>query len=266
MKSKRLALLLVCIMAIYATGFAQTAGTLTFTVKTTAPSGQYNPRHLVAIWIQNSSTSGSSASFIKTKIKYGYSYLQFLNAWVSASGQNTTDAVTGATRTNSPETLSFSWNGTNASGVLVPDGTYYIWMQMTAQNMNGATAYISFTKGPSEVTLTPANTGNYSDMSLTWTPSTFGSEENNPEKPLMTITSNPVSGSSMILYTLDEPSDVTLTLHDVTGKLVNVILDGNQNAGAHTLPLTGTSGLKSGIYFVKIYTGKVQHTVRIFVP
>jgi len=245
---------------------AQTPGTLTFSVTTTCPSGQFNPRHLVAIWIQNSSISGSSGAFIKTKVRYGTNYLAYLNAWYSASSQNVVDATTGATRNIASETLTFTWNATNISGSVVPDGTYYIWMQMTAADLNGATAYVSFNKGTAPETSTPAATGNYSNMNISWVPQGAGVNENSSTKQNITVTPNPVTSQSRIQYSLDELSDVTISLHDITGKLVNLMLDKNQDAGSYSLPLTGVSELKPGIYFIKIYTGRTQKTVKILIP
>jgi len=268
MKTKTYLFALILILCITLPGVikAQTPGTLSFSVTTTCPSGQFNPRHIVAIWIQNSSVSGASGSFIKTKIRYGTSYLSYLNAWHSASSQNVIDATTGATRNIASETLTFTWNATNISGSVVPDGTYYIWMQMTAADLNGATAFVSFTKGPSPETLTPAATGNYSNMNINWVPQGAGVNENSTTKQNITVAPNPVTSLSRIQYSLDELSDVTISLHDITGKLVSMILDGNQNAGSYSLPLTGVSELKPGIYFIKIYTGKTQNTVRILIP
>jgi len=268
MKTKKILFALTLLFCTTTPGVikAQTPGILTFSVTTTCPSGQFNPRHLVAIWIQSSSVSGSSGSFIKTKIRYGSNYLSFLNAWYSASTQNIVDATSGATRNIASETLTFTWNATNTSGSVVADGIYYIWMQMTAANSNGATAYVSFTKGPSPETSTPATTGNYSNMNISWVPQFDGVNENSGTKQNITISPNPVTSLSRIQYSLDELSDVTISLHDISGKLVSMIVDGNQDAGSYSLPLAGVSELKPGIYFIKIFTGKAQNTVRIFIP
>ena len=46
-----------------------TPGTLSFSVTTVTLNGTYKPKHIMAVWIEN-----ESGQFIKTKIKYGYSY------------------------------------------------------------------------------------------------------------------------------------------------------------------------------------------------
>ncbi|HNX07970.1 MAG TPA: T9SS type A sorting domain-containing protein [Bacteroidales bacterium] len=247
---------------------AQTAGTLTFTVTTAAPSGQYSPKHLVAMWIQNSSVTNTPTDFIKTKIAYtrltNPNYSAYLNKWVSASARNVVDATTGATRNISSETLTFTWNATNVSGTVVPDGTYYVWMQMTASNTNGTAIYVEFTKGPAEVTLTPANSGNYSGMSLHWMPSNSSVSETETNK-LFSVSPNPVNASSKLSYSLSELADVTITMYDVSGKLIEVILDKNQPAGNYSLALPVLNRLKSGVYFVSMYTGKARQIVKIIV-
>jgi len=245
---------------------AQTAGTLTFTVTTAAPSGQYSPKHLVAMWIQNSSVTNTPTDFIKTKIAYtrltNPNYSAYLNKWVSASARNVVDATTGATRNISSETLSFTWNATNVSGTVVPDGTYYVWMQMTSSNTNGTAIYVEFTKGPAEQTLTPANSGNYSAMALHWMPSNAGISETESTN-LFSISPNPVNASSKLSYSLSELTDVTITMYDMSGKLVDVLLDQNQPAGCYSLSLSSLDKLKSGVYFVTMNTGKARQTIKI---
>lgn len=163
--------------------FAQTTGTLNFSVTTTEPAGGFTGKHVIAIWITN-----SSGVFVKTNIKYAATREQYLNQWITNSGRNVTDAITGATL-STHGVLTFSWNGTNVSGTVVPDGTYQVWLQMADQNVNGQTATVSFTKGNSQVQLSPSDAGNFTSMSLKWTPSTTA--VTNFEKPGVVIFPNP---------------------------------------------------------------------------
>lgn len=235
--------------------FAQTEGTLTFSVKTTCPSGQFNPKHLVAIWIQNSSVSGSSSAFIKTKVKYGNNYTQYLNAWKSASTSNTTDATTGATRNVSSETLSFTWNGKNVSGTLVPDGTYYIWMQMTASNTNGATAYLAFTKGPNADHQT-GSSGNFTNMTADWTPaSAMGITETSGNLSVKCFP-NPFTNETTIEYTLEDPAKVSADVYDLQGKHVISLVNDVDVYGKNSIKWVASSDVKPGVYYVSIKAGK----------
>jgi flagellar hook assembly protein FlgD len=238
----------------------QTPGTLTFSVTTTEPSGNYSNVNVLAIWIRD-----NSGNFVKTKIKYADSRQQYLNVWVSNSGTNVVDAVTGVTLT-SHGTKTFTWNATNVSASVVADGNYAVWLQMSDKNANGPTASVSFTKGTSPVHLTPANNGNFTNMSLDWVPAGAGISDYNTNTAFFSVSPNPVTAQSFIYFNLDELTDVTISLYDLSGKLVKVLFDANQSAGSYSLPLNGISNFKSGIYFVKMYTGKVQKTCRILIP
>lgn len=234
---------------------AQTNGTLTFSVTTTS-TGNFSPKHVVAIWIEK-----ADGTFIKTKLKRANSRVQYLNQWVTKSGQNVVDATTSAT-INAHQTENITWNATDVNATVVPDGDYKLWIQMAWANTNGPTYSIPFTKGASAVNLTPANQTNYTNMSLVWTPNTTGIIENSSEK-LFSVYPNPISNQSKISYNLKENSDVTISLIDANGKLIKILTDENQVAGSYNLQLG--SKLKAGIYFIKMNTGKTQFTERIVV-
>jgi hypothetical protein len=236
--------------------FAQTPGTLTFSVTTTEPSGGYTNKFVLAIWIKD-----NAGTFVKTKIKYANARVQYLNQWVSNSGSNTTDATTGVTRT-AHQAFTISWNGTNVSSTVVPDGVYQVWMQMADQNTNGATNSVTFTKGTSTVHLTPANSGNFTNLVLDWVP-TYTGISDNQDKQVFSVSPNPVTNQSTINYSLNELSDVTIGLYDINGKLAKVLLDKNQVAGNYNLPLS--VNVKPGVYFVKMYTGRTQHVERVLI-
>lgn len=48
--------------------YSQTAGTLTFSAGTTAPSAGYGLEHVLAVWLEN---TDNPSVFIKTRAKYG---------------------------------------------------------------------------------------------------------------------------------------------------------------------------------------------------
>lgn len=66
---------------------------------------------------------------------------------------------------------------------------------------------------------------------------------------------NPFNPSTTIPFELDEPTDVTVTVYDMMGRMVSVILDNQSfNAGEHTLTFNAT-GLSSGIYIYRVELG-----------
>lgn len=64
---------------------------------------------------------------------------------------------------------------------------------------------------------------------------------------------NPFNPSTTIAYSLKANDKVKLSVYDVTGKEVAVLVDGIQSAGTHTVQFDGTN-LTSGIYFYKLQT------------
>jgi hypothetical protein len=233
---------------------AQTNGTLTFSVLSTCPSGQFANRHIVAIWIQNSSTSNASTTFIKTKIKYGNNYLQYLNAWKTASTSNVTDATTGATKTTASETLTFTWNGTNSSSALVPDGTYYVWMQSSSADANGATSYIAFTKGPTAFHQT-GGSGNFTNIVLDWTPAVTGISEATSGDLSVKCFPNPFTTETTIDYTLENSAKVFINVYDLHGSLVKSLANDVESYGKNSVKWTASSEIASGVYYISVKAG-----------
>ncbi len=148
---------------------AQTPGTLTFSVNLTSHNGSYGLDHFVAIWIENGTNT-----FVKTKLKLADAHgtTSHLLVWKASSASNVVDAVTGASLTDYSTPQTITWNATNVSGTVVPDGTYNVRVEFTWQHGTTATSNttVSFTKGTSAVHLTPANQTEYTNMVLDWVP------------------------------------------------------------------------------------------------
>jgi len=142
---------------------ANTTGLIVSAVTSTA-GGNYAPRNVVAIWVEN-----SSGTFVKSLTVYAAARRSDLTKWTTASGGNTTDATTGATQSNFG-TVYGTWNGTNTSGAVVPDGTYKVCMELTDKNGTGNFSSFSFTKGSTTSTLTPVNTSSFSSVTIKWMP------------------------------------------------------------------------------------------------
>lgn len=256
--------LLLCLSALYL-GFnqsavkAQTPGTLSFSVTTTEPAGNYNNVNVIALWIED-----TNGTFVKTKIRYAASRIAYLTRWITESGYNVVDAVTGPTR-STHGTLTFNWNATNVSAAVVADGYYRVYIQMSDKNSAGPITYVQFQKDSSAHTVSPANVGNFTNMSLNWNP-TSGIEEMG--KTLQFDCSpNPMLDNAQLTYTLEKNSDVTISLHDLSGKNVAVLSDGNQGAGQHQLQwgIKQVPDLKAGVYFLRINTGNALAVKKIVV-
>ncbi len=62
---------------------------------------------------------------------------------------------------------------------------------------------------------------------------------------------NPFNPGTTIQYELSEPSQVRLSVYDVLGREVSVLVNEGMEAGRHTVRLDGT-GLSSGVYLYRV--------------
>ncbi|MGE0018682.1 MAG: DUF2271 domain-containing protein [Draconibacterium sp.] len=148
---------------------AQTTGTLSVSVATSSAGGNYAPRNVFVIWIEN-----ASGNFVKTLTANAEKRIQYLYKWSASTSAKSTqynrvDAVTGATL-SSHGTRTGIWNGTNYNKSLVPDGTYYVCFELTDKHAQGNYSRFAFTKG-ADNKVTPANVTGFSKISIQWTAS-----------------------------------------------------------------------------------------------
>lgn len=144
------------------------AGLLTVSVTTSSTGGNYAPRNILAIWIED-----NSGKFVKTLLAYANTRKTHLNTWeasttTSGSAFNVVDAITGATQ-SSHGNHTCTWYGADYTGKVVSDGVYKVRMELTDKNSSGNAASFSFTKGPNTQKLTPANGPSFSSVSINWT-------------------------------------------------------------------------------------------------
>ncbi|MEI8272333.1 MAG: DUF2271 domain-containing protein [Paludibacter sp.] len=149
-----------------------TSGLLTVTATTSTVYGTYAPKNVVAMWIQD-----SSGKFVKTMLILANARKAHLTNWVTATPVgNSIDAITGATQ-SSHGTRACTWKATDLAGVVVPDGTYTVIMEMTESNTGSKLGTFTFVKGPNGVTLTPANILSFGNISIQWAPTIAGLED-----------------------------------------------------------------------------------------
>jgi photosystem II stability/assembly factor-like uncharacterized protein len=70
---------------------------------------------------------------------------------------------------------------------------------------------------------------------------------------------NPVTQSTIISFTLPEPSYITLTLYDATGREVAALMNGFMDAGEHDVPFQ-RGNTPSGVYFYRLESGGQSQT------
>ncbi len=197
--------LLICLLMMLGTWYqahSQTAGTLSFTVNPTSyTTSTYTNRHFVACWIEDGSNN-----FVKTRYRYGSAgnCSSHLVEWKASSPtQSVVDATTAATLTTYAP-LTFTWTGNDLTGStpfnLLPDGDYTVFVEYAWDDASTAEDFvgITFTKGPTSVSLSPADETNFTGMSLTWTPANQ-----------ITVTTSALASSTMYL---GQPANVPFTV------------------------------------------------------
>jgi hypothetical protein len=143
----------------------KTSGIMTLTTTTSTYNGNFSPRHVLAIWVEN-----NSGAFIKTLLVNAQARRQYLTNWYnSTSNGNTIDATTGATL-NNHGVVTCSWSGTDVSGNLVNNGTYKVCMEFTENDGTGKFASFSFAKDTITNTQSPSAQSNFSNITIKWIP------------------------------------------------------------------------------------------------
>ena len=142
---------------------AASGGEMTFTIRTVTSGGNFSPRHVLAIWVEDSD------GFIKTRKAMANQRKQYLYTWKAASNYNVVDAITGSTLT-SHQTHTVSWDFVDLDGNIVPDGEYTVWVEFTEQHAQGPIYTLTFEKGPNPISLTPADETYYKDIEFEFTP------------------------------------------------------------------------------------------------
>ena len=138
-------------------------GNMTFTVRTVTVNGNFSPRHVLAIWVEDADGFVLSRKLRAEKRK------QYLYTWNSQSGGDVTDANTGATL-SSHQTHTVTWDCTDKDGAIVPDGEYKAYVEFTEAHVQGPLRMVAFTKGPEAVSLTPDDDANFKDLALLFEP------------------------------------------------------------------------------------------------
>jgi hypothetical protein len=75
---------------------------------------------------------------------------------------------------------------------------------------------------------------------------------------------NPLKGETVINYSLAKSSRVNLSLFDVNGRLVKILVNGVKEAGSHTVRLNGGS-LTAGVYFYRLQSGNYSAVKRMVI-
>jgi flagellar hook assembly protein FlgD len=159
------------------------------------------------------------------------------------------DAVTGATLP-SHQTHSIIWNCKGASGTVVPNGNYKMWIEYTDKHAQGPIYSIDFTISGASQHVTPIDQAYFKNMSLDFTPVTTDISSSLMDRKL-TILPNPSHGLVFINFSPETSSPVKLNVMDISGHLLLSKTIASAKLNNYELDLTK---LGKGIYTIKIDT------------
>lgn len=228
--------------------FAQTNGQLNITFSTSNAGGNYSPRNILAVWIED-----ENGMFVKTLMAYAVSQITHLNTWQSATTDagtefNVVDAITGSTR-NSHANRECSWNGLDYNQNSMPDGLYYVWMELTDKNGTGNFSSFEFTKGDTPTQITPTNVPSFSNIDIIWTPSGIGIAESKEKDPYI-IFNNPSSNGVFEINT-DKFDKILIT--SISGRYVD----------ESKSKIIDLSAQPKGVYLLHIYKDDKQYIKKV---
>lgn len=226
---------------------AQQTESVVFKVTTASPGGNYSPRNIGAIWIED-----SDGNFIKTIKLWAERRKQYLYIWNNTSSGNTVDAVTSATL-SSHQIHEVVWNTENYLGEIVPNGTYQLKIEMTDKHSQGPIATFEFPIGEESNELTISDETYFNNIELKWSSaltdlSNF--EELPTEYELYQNYPNPFNPITHISVSIPESGRYTLKVYNTIGQEVATLLDDQITLGFHIFSFDA-SELPSGIYFYK---------------
>jgi hypothetical protein len=165
---------------------------------------------------------------------------------------------------------SLSVSGMTATGSAVGTGAItpiYVWLwgdSQTSSSQNASHTYA--TAGTYTVCVVYADVSNSSCNDSTCqvivVPSASGIAVNQPVKADVKVTPNPFAASTTIDLTLNQSTDVVISVYDITGKEVATLQNGPMDAGFYLITWK-PEALADGIYFMQIRTGATVQTRKI---
>lgn len=230
------------------TALAQSTGNLLVNTTTKETGGNYAPKNILAIWVEN-----GNGNFVKTLVAYANTRKKYLDTWeastnIAGSVYNTVDAVTGATRT-SHGTISCSWDGFDYKGNEVEDGTYNLRFELTDKNSTGNVASFGFSKSGVYQEQTPADVPSFVSTSIKWEPASIMGLEVKVKQNEMQITFNSSSGQLSVLGVTVKK----LEIYNYAGQLVLSSSTSDANL----------ANLHEGIYIVVVKSDTKMYSKKI---
>jgi hypothetical protein len=134
---------------------------LVFSVTTVAQGGEFAPKNVGAIWIED-----ASGAWVKTLAVWAGVSTRFLTSYCAANKTgNKMDAITSATLA-AHKTHQVTWDLTGADHKVVADGDYNVLVECTDHNGTGKLLTVPFHKAQAPMMSMPADTPYFHALEL----------------------------------------------------------------------------------------------------
>jgi hypothetical protein len=133
---------------------------LAFDVLTAPQGGQYQPRNIGAIWVQD-----GNGAFMKSLEVWAGIRGRYLSKYAAARGNMPVDVVGSATL-SSHRTHHANWNMKDRSGAAAPSGKYTVFIEVTDADRTGKFAAVDFDTSAAPQTISPPDAQYFSAMKL----------------------------------------------------------------------------------------------------
>lgn len=228
-------LLLSLLFAVSILSVSQTKGDLEVSFTSSEVGGDYKPRHVIAVWVED-----NFGNYVKTLLAYADVRMRHLNTWEASTAKagseyNVVDAITGATR-YAHGLAECAWDGSNYQGIHVEDGVYKLYLELTDFNGTGNVSSFSFTKGSNAENLTPEDNPSFSGIKVSWTPESSFLQHKDHEQ--MMVWPNPTRG----IIRIQNIDNSRLSVWDLNGRLI-------RETKGRSIDISHQA---SGIYLVRI--------------
>jgi len=141
---------------------------------------------------------------------------------------------------------------TPESSFLFPDEDMEMQIELTAMDLEVDETYNAFVQIQHN---TPIWGSFWIDVEMTVNGNSAPSVEQIPFAfGLNSIYPNPFNAIGNVSFGLDKTCDVSLTLHDLTGRRISTLINGEMSSGSYSVPVNGFS-LPSGMYIVSLSDG-----------
>jgi hypothetical protein len=261
MSVRMLKLKVISILIFISSSLYSQSLTVTFTTVpiTSGFAAQYNPKHVLAVWIETESGTFVSSIKVMAQERIGY-----LSNWYAVAKGNKVNAVTGATL-SSHQTHTITWNCKNYSSTLISNGTYKLCVELTSGDVTGTLSKTPFTIASDTFYTGTTSGSNITGLSMTYVRASAVNDISVNNQNVAYAAPNPFTNETDITFYASTAGTYTIQILNSLGQIL-FTKQGESYAGNNTINLK-TSDFKKylskGVYYCIITTKNYRTSVKI---